>query len=287
MISIWRTTVAKFARAAFEKERLLGKKAEEARALQPEQRSARPGADRRAEHARHLTPEEDGWVNEAIVADDPGEWAYNALQGSGPISTRRSWIAGRRSARGGAAGRAPPLQGAAGVSTPHPDEQETYAAALGQTFLSLGLDIETHGPQILQKAEELGADHPSVQGMMSPVEDIRRLATRSIWDLVGAGRNTVQKAKTDDVVEARVKEEQLRQGAAGIQQGGPRVPQTPKSALLGAVRRGASTTGAGTASAHSTGAGSSLQAQAQDHRPVPGRHGEVDIGRNRPARHSR
>jgi hypothetical protein len=219
------------ARAAFEKERLLGKKAEEARALQAEaaQREAQARIDA-LNTPGVLTPEEDGWVHEALTSDDPGEWAYNALQGERPdlyAAIMDRWSAlGEQEARQARVLHSKVLQA---ISTPQPSEQETYAAALGQTFLSLGLDIETHGPQILQKAEELGADHPAVQGMMSPVEDIRRLATRSVWDLVGAGRSTVQKAKTDDVVEARVKEEQLRQGAAGIQQGGPRVPQTPKS----------------------------------------------------------
>jgi hypothetical protein len=219
----------KLAQAAFEKERLLGKKAEETRALQEE--AAKREAQARIDALNtpgNLTPEEDGWVQEALTSDDPGEWAFNALQGERPdlyaaIMDRWSSL-GEQEARQARVIHSRVLQA---ISTPQPTEQESYTAALGATFLSLGLDIEEHGPLILQKAEELGSAHPAVQGMMSPVEDIRRLATRSVWDLVAAGQTSVQKARTDDVVEARVREEQLRRQAAGVQVGGPRV-EIPK-----------------------------------------------------------
>jgi len=217
--------VAKVAKAAYEKEKMLGAKAEEARRLQQE-------AETREIQERidalntpgNLTQEEDNWVNEATVSDDPGEWAYNALQQQRPdlyaaIMDRWSSM-GEAEARTARSFHSRIVQA---VSAPQPSEQETYTAALGETFTSLGLNIDSHGPLILAKAEELGAAHPSVQGMMSHDPDIRRIATRSVFDLVAQGNVTVQKAKTDDVVAARVQEEQLRQNAAGIQQaGGPR-----------------------------------------------------------------
>lgn len=221
----------KLAKAAFEKERMLGKKAEEARRLQQE-------AEQREVQARidalntpgALTPEEDAWVNEALISDDPGKWAYNALEAERPdlyATIMDRWAAlGEAESRRARVLHSRVLQA---VAQPQPSEQETYTAALGQTFLSLGLSIEQHGPAILAKAEELGSNHPSVQGMMSPDDDVRRIATRAIYDLVAASRTTVAKARTDDVVQARVEEEKLRQQAAGIQQGGPRVEQPKKS----------------------------------------------------------
>jgi hypothetical protein len=221
----------KLAKAAYEKEKMLGKKAEESRELQKaaEARELQERIDA-LNTPGNLTPEEDAWVNESLVSGDPGEWAYGALQSQRPdlyaaIMDRWSSL-GEREARQARVLHSQVLQA---VAAPQPSETETYTAALGQTFASLGLNVETHGPLILQKAEQLGAAHPSVQGMMSTNEDIRRIATRSIYDLVSQGNVTVQKAKTDDVVAARVQEEQLRQQAAGIQQGGPRVEQPKKS----------------------------------------------------------
>jgi len=223
--------VSKLARAAWEKEKMLGRKAEEARTLQKQ-------AEEREIQARIdalntpgvLTPEEDAWVNESLVSNDPGEWAYNALQQQRPdlyaaIMDRWSSM-GEQESRLARVFHSRIVQA---VSAPQPSEQETYTAALGQTFTSLGLDIEQHGPLILAKAEELGTAHPSVQGMMSQDPDIRRIATRSIFDLVSQGTVTIQKAKTDDVVAQRVQEEKLREQAAGIQTGGPRVEQPKKS----------------------------------------------------------
>ena len=53
--------------------------------------------------------------------------------------------------------------------------------------------------------------------------------TRAVVELIRAGQTSVRKARTDDVVQQRVQEEQLRQGAAGITNGGPRVEQPKKS----------------------------------------------------------
>lgn len=220
----------KLAKAAYEKERMLGKKAEESRELQKaaEARELQERIDA-LNTPGNLTQEEDNWVNESLISDDPGEWAYNALQAQRPdlyaaIMDRWSSL-GEAEARRARVLHSRVLQA---VAAPQPDEQETYTAALGSTFASLGLNVETHGPLILQKAEELGSAHPSVQGMMSTNEDIRRIATRAIFDLVSQGNTTVAKAKQDDVVAARVQEEQLRQNAAGIQQGGPRTGEQPK-----------------------------------------------------------
>jgi len=223
--------VAKVAKAAFEKEKLLGAKAEETRRLQQEaeQREIQERIDA-LNTPGVLTAEEDGWVNEATVSDDPGEWAYNALQAERPdlyaaIMDRWSSM-GETEARRARALHTRVLQV---VSAPQATEQETYTAALGETFTSLGLNIESHGPLILAKAEELGSDHPSVQGMMSQDPDIRRIATRSVFDLVAQGNTTVLKAKTDDVIAQRVQEEKLREQAQGIQQGsGPREEQPKK-----------------------------------------------------------
>jgi hypothetical protein len=221
----------KLAKAAFEQEKLLGKKAEEARALQ-EAQNQREIQDRidALNTPGNLTQEEDNWVSEALLSNDPAEWAYNALQSERPdlyatILDRWSSL-GEQESRQARIFHSKVLQA---VTAPQPSQQETYTAALGETFVSLGLNIERHGPLILAKAEELGTDHPSVQGMMSTDSSIRRIATRSIYDLVTAGQATVQKARTDDVVEARVKEEQLRQAAAGVTQGGPRVEQPKQS----------------------------------------------------------
>jgi len=223
--------IAKLARANYEKEKLLGKKAEEAKVAQQEREAIEvqqridalntPGV---------LTQEEDNWVNEALISNDPGEYAYNALQAERPdlyASIMDRWSAlGEQEARQARALHSKVLQV---VTAPQPSEQETYTAALGQTFVSLGLDIEQHGPLVLSKAEELGNGHPAVIGMMSHDPDVRKIATRAIFDLVTQGKTTVQKAKTDDVVAARVQEEQLRQNAAGITQGGPRVESPKKS----------------------------------------------------------
>ncbi len=223
--------VAKLAKANYEKERLLGKKAEEARTLQQQQEAAEIQARIDALNTPgHLTQEEDAWVNESISSNDPSEWAYNALQAQRPdlyaaIMDRWSSL-GEVEARQARTFHSHIVQA---VSAPAPDPQETYTAALGETFTSLGLNIEAHGPLILAKAEELGSAHPSVQGMMSHDPDIRRIATRSVFDLVAQGNTTVQKAKQEDVVQQRVQEEQLRQQTQGIQQGGPRVEPPKKS----------------------------------------------------------
>jgi hypothetical protein len=225
--------VAKVAKAAYEKEKLLGKKSEEARTLQKAAEQAEIQARIDALNTPgHLTNEEETWVGEAVVSGDPGEWAYNALQAQRPdlyagIMDRWSSM-GEIEAREARAFHSRVLQV---VTAPQPDPQETYTAALGETFSSLGLNIESHGPLILAKAEELGAAHPSVQGMMSQDPDIRRIATRSVFDLVAQGATTIQKAKTDDVVAQRIQEEKLREAASGIQQGGPRVEQPKKSAF--------------------------------------------------------
>lgn len=218
------------AKAAYEQEKLLGKQAEERRRLEQE-------AEQREIQERItalntpgvLTAEEDIWVDEATQAGDPGEYAYDALQSGRPdlyaaVMDRWSTL-GEVEARRARALHSQVLQL---VSVPQPSEQESYTAALGGTFVSLGLNIERDGPLILQKAEELGAQHPSVQGMMSTDEDVRRIATRSIYDLVAAGKTVVHKAKQDDVVQQRVQEEQLRQNAAGVNGGGAQRIAEPK-----------------------------------------------------------
>jgi hypothetical protein len=221
----------KFAKAAFEQEKLLGKQAEQARVDREarEQMEVQQRIDA-LNTPGSLTPEEDTWVGEALISSDPGEWAYNALQAERPdlyATIMDRWAAlGEDESRRARVFHSRVLQA---VTAPQPTEQESYTAALGNTFISLGLSIEEHGPVLLAKAEELGAANPLVQGMMSPNDDVRRISTRAIYDLVAAGRATVSKARTDDVVDQRVKEEQLRQNAAGVERGGPRVEQPPKS----------------------------------------------------------
>jgi len=221
----------KLAKSAFEKERMLGKKAEESKQLKQE-------AEARAIQQRidalntpgNLTPEEDGWVDEAIVSGDPAEWAYSALQGERPdlyAAVLDRWAAqGESESRMARTLHSRVLQV---VSQPQPSREESYAASLGSTFIELGLNIESHGPAILAKAEELGSGHPAVAGMMSPDGDVRRIATRAIYDLISAGKTTVSKAQQDDVVAARVKEQQLREKAAGVTTGKPHVAQPKKS----------------------------------------------------------
>jgi len=223
--------VEKLAKAAYEKEKLLGQRAEEVR-LAKEERQQRELQERidALNTPGVLTPEEDGWVDEAAMSGDPGEYAYDALQAGRPdlyaaVMDRWSTL-GEQEARSARALHSQVMQL---VSAPQPSEQESYTLALGHTFLSLGLDIDQHGPVILQKAEELGATHPAVQGMMSPDDDVRMISTRAIYDLIASNQTTVQKARVDDQVQARVKEEQLRQQAAGVNQGGPRVEPPKKS----------------------------------------------------------
>lgn len=221
----------KLAKAAYEQEKLLGKKAAEAQELraQQEERELQERIDA-LNTPGVLTSEEDGWVDEAILADDPGSYAYDALQAGRPdlyAAVMDRWASqGEQESRMARILHSRVMQA---VSQPLPSEQESYTAALGETFVSLGLDIEAHGPRILEKAEELGAGHPSVAGMMSPDPDIRRIATRAIYDLVATSRTSVVKARTEDTISDRVREEQLRQAAAGVQQGGPRQEQPKKS----------------------------------------------------------
>lgn len=225
--------VALVAKAAYEKEKMLGRKAEESRRLQQEaeQREIQQRIDA-LNTPGNLTDEEEQWVNEAITTDDPGEYAYNALQAERPdlyAAVMDRWGSlGETEARRARVLHTQILQL---VTQPQPSEQETYALALGQTFTSLGLNIETHGAAILQKAEQLGSDHPAVQGMMSADDDVRRISTRAIYDLVTTSNATVARVRQDDVVSARVQEEQLRQQAAGVNTGGPRVATPPRSAF--------------------------------------------------------
>lgn len=223
----------KLARAAYEKEKLLGKQAEQSRRL-TEEREARELQERidALNTVGILTPDEEQWVDEAVMSDDPGDYAYEALQAQRPelyaaIMDRWSTL-GEREARAARLVHSRVLQA---VAAPQPSEQESYALALGQTFSSLGLSIETHGPVILQKAEQLGSDHPAVQGMMSPDEDVRKISTRAIYDLVSTSNATVARVRQDDVVNARVQEEQLRQQAAAVTTGGTRVEQPKKSSF--------------------------------------------------------
>jgi len=220
----------KLARAAWEKEKLLGQKSESEKRLQKEAQDRE--IEQRLEFLNTpgvLTDEEDAWIDEAVTSADPAA-AADALLTEGRADLYGAFIGrwlqqGDAEARQALQHRDRVMQW---VSTPQPTEQESYTAALGQTFVSLGLDIETMGPKILQKAEELGVNHPSVQGMMSQDPDVRRIATRSVYDLATQGTTVVQKAKQDDVVAQRVQEEQLRQGAAAISNGGARPVEQKK-----------------------------------------------------------
>jgi hypothetical protein len=232
-VDLENASARKLAKSAFEKEKMLGKKAEEANQLKAER-------DRQELQAKidalqtpgNVTPEEDAWIDEAVSSGDPGEWAYNALQAERP--DLYAAIINRWASMGeGEAAQARRLDAAIiqAISQPQPSKEESYSMALGQTFQSLGLDIETQGPIILAKAEELGASHPSVVAMMSPDPTIRQLGTRNVFDLAVAGKTTVRKAVLDDDVQARVKEETLRQQAAGVTTGKPHVEAPKKSAF--------------------------------------------------------
>lgn len=217
------------AKAAYEQEKLLGRQAEQQRRLEQE-------AQQREVEAKIaflntpgvLTPEEDAWIDEAVISDNPEE-AADALLTEGRADLYGAFVA--RWVQQGDAEAFRALQHRDRVmqwaTTPQPSEQESYSLALGQTFTSLGLNIEQHGPLILAKAEELGTAHPAVSGMMSPDPQMRAVATRAIFDLVTSGNVTVQKAKQDDVVAQRVQEEELRKNASGINQNGGRV-EKPK-----------------------------------------------------------
>jgi len=221
----------KLARAAWEKERMLGQKAESEKRLQQEakQREIQEMIDA-LNTPGHLTQEEDNWVNEAVFSEDPTEWAIHALRGERPdlyAAIRNRWAAqGEQEAQQAAILHSQVMQRA---MEPQPSPTESYALALGQTLQAIGLNIEQHGPMLLQKLDELGTTHPAVRGIQSPDPEMRALAAQSVWDLISQSRTTVSKARTDDVVAARVKEEQLRQNAAGINGSGPRKEEPKKS----------------------------------------------------------
>jgi len=232
-IDLENETSRMLAKAAYEQERMIGKQAEERRRLEQEAQAREiqqkidflnsPGA---------LTPEEDAWIDEAVSSGDAAT-AADALLNEGRADLYGAFIArwvqqGDREAMEAIQHRDRVM---AWVQTPEPSETESYTLALGQTFQSLGMNIESHGPVILAKAEELGVNHPSVQGMMSQDPDVRRIATRAVYDLATQGQVAVRKAKTDDVVAQRVQEERLRQGAAGITNGGSRPEEKKKSAF--------------------------------------------------------
>lgn len=232
-IDLENETSRMLAKAAYEQERMIGKQAEERRRLEQEAQAREiqqkidflnsPGS---------LTIEEDAWIDEAVSSGDAAT-AADALLNEGRADLYGAFIArwvqqGDREAMEAIQHRDRVM---AWVQTPEPSETESYTLALGQTFQSLGMNIESHGPVILAKAEELGVNHPSVQGMMSQDPDVRRIATRAVYDLATQGQVAVRKAKTDDVVAQRVQEERLRQGAAGITNGGSRPEEKKKSAF--------------------------------------------------------
>src|SRR4029079_14115130 len=113
------------------------------------------------------------------------------------------------------------------LSQPQMSPAESYASDLGQTFVELGLDIDAHGPTILAKLDELGPQHWTVEAIQSPDPTTRANATRAVVDLSRAGQTTVSRARQDDVVQARVQEETLREAASGVNSGGPRI-EKPK-----------------------------------------------------------
>jgi hypothetical protein len=226
-------TAQKLAKSAYEKEKMLGKKAEETRSLQMEREQRELQEQIDALNAPgNLSREEDTWVDEAVMSGDPSEWARNALEQGRPdlySSVLDRWSTlGPDEARQARILHGQVLQIIQNQPTAE-TRQQSYTQALGQTFLDLGLNLETHGTVILQKVEELGSQHPDVIGMMSQDPTVRAMATRHLYDLVASGKTTVAKAKTDDVVSRRVQEESLRQKAAAIENGGPRQQEQKKS----------------------------------------------------------
>jgi hypothetical protein len=221
----------KLAKAAYEKEKLLGRRAEETRALQAE-REARELQERidALNTPGILTPEEDTWVDEAAMATDPGAYAYDALQNGRPdlyAAVMDRWATlGESEARQMRALHSKVMQH---VTAPQPSDRESYALALGETFATVGYSIEQHGPIVLQKLDELGPSHWTVEAIQSHDPREREHALRAVVDLISAGQTVVQKARVDDQVSARVQEEQLRQGASGITTGGPHVAPPKKS----------------------------------------------------------
>jgi len=164
------------------------------------------------------------------MSNDPAEWAYNALQADRPdlyATVLNRWSSmGEQEAGKARRFEAKIIQS---LSAPRMSVTETYTMALGQTFQALGLDIESQGPILLAKAEELGPNHPAVQAMLSQDPTIRQLGTRNVYDLAVSSKTTVQKARVDDDVEARVKEETLRAKAAGITKGTAHVEPPKKN----------------------------------------------------------
>lgn len=93
--------------------------------------------------------------------------------------------------------------------------------ALAQSFQRLGLDIQSHGPQMSEKLGELGEYHPYVQAILNGDERQRDLAVQAVFDLVRAG-TLVSRRVRDETRESQIRREgELRREAAGVVTGSP------------------------------------------------------------------
>lgn len=222
----------KLARAAYEKEQLLGRKAQEEKQREEERRkeSLQRDIDRLHTYGA-LTPEEEAWVEERAMEGDLDEAAKACFENGRydlyAALTDRFVAMGGAAAQYANARRSAYIQDAvAFYQQPELSPQEQRRQVFRQVFASVGLDLDAHGPVVLAKAQELGGHY--ALALENGDEGQQAVAARALFDLATATQTEVSKHRLDDVVQQRVQEEKLRQNAAGVTQGGARVEQKKK-----------------------------------------------------------
>jgi ribosomal protein S24E len=226
----------KLAKATYNQEQLLGRKAAEFEAEQQARRELEQQMilDTLNTNYAGLSPEEDEWVDEAVMSESPLDWAISALQNDRVdlynTVLNRFGMQGEREQQLASEIRARVLFEAQRQPEPQASYQEVLASMLNYTFQGLGMDINTHGPVVAEQAAALGGSHPLVQAMQSEDDNLRALAVQQIYERAGNSKTTVQKAVYDDMNGAKAREAELRAGAAGVNSGsGPRKSPKAKS----------------------------------------------------------
>jgi hypothetical protein len=220
------------ARSNYEQEQLLGRKAQEEKLREEERRRESLQRDIDRLHVYGvLTPEEEAWVEERAMEGDLDE-AAKACFDHGRYDLYAA-LTDRFVAMGGAAAqyanarRSGYIQDTvAFYQQPEASPQEQQRQMFRSAFASVGLDLDAHGPTVLAKAQELGGHY--ALALENGDEGQRAVAARALFDLAVATQTEVSRHRLDDVVQQRVQEEKLRQGASGVTQGGARVEQKKK-----------------------------------------------------------
>jgi hypothetical protein len=232
-VDLENASARKLAKSAFEKEKMLGAKSQEAKELREAQDAAElqrkidalttPGA---------LTEEDEAWVETAATDANPFEYAYNAhLAGRDDLYNAILSQYGSMGPQEEALARRFHGEMIQRLSQPQLSPQEQQVQMMRSSFADGGLDYDAHREIIIAKAGELGENHPMVRSILSENVEARAMAIRGVYDLAMAGKTTVHKAKLEDDVQSRVKEEQLRQKVAGVTTGKPHVEAPKKSAF--------------------------------------------------------